>query len=479
MTDTLPLASCLCPTYGRPAPLGEAIWSFLQQDYPNKELIIVNDHHRPITLDRAYPGVVVHNLPERLPNMGQKRNCVVRLARGEILLNWDDDDLYLPWRISESVRRLQAAPDKWAFKPTRAWHSTDNQRYHIAHNYFHGQLAMRRTIFDHVGWYPDMNAGQDVAFEVRIPPERWLHYPASPGELLYIYRWGNGVPHISEYGLDQPGRASGYERVAERVKDEAGGVIRPGFGRSYWQDLIEAAARLPNVDPAEVDVLARRLAPFHDPLVADWDPGAFRFDGDEQLDAAYGRNTNMMMNLEARFLAYLATKAPAEAGCFVEIGSRSGKSTAYLGRVLANRGRGPLYSIDLWDLAPPRWQGTGTLQEWVAALDRLGLKETVVPVKGDSRLIGATWKQPIALLFVDGDHSYEGALTDYLRFSPYIVPGGIIAFHDYCHSLFPDVRRVVQEYVLPSGQWSDPFVLQDHNGIWCARKRGIVRREIS
>ena len=40
---SLPFVSCLCCTYGRPILLGEAVKCFLDQDYPNKELIIIND----------------------------------------------------------------------------------------------------------------------------------------------------------------------------------------------------------------------------------------------------------------------------------------------------------------------------------------------------------------------------------------------------------------------------------------------------
>ncbi|HWI53962.1 MAG TPA: class I SAM-dependent methyltransferase [Symbiobacteriaceae bacterium] len=475
MVEGLPLVSCLCPTYGRPQMLREAIWSFLQQDYPNKELIIVNDHDQPVCLDREYPGVSVYNLPERLANLGEKRNHTVRLARGEILLNWDDDDLYLPWRITDSVRRLWPNPEKWAFKATRAWSSTNNKRYHISQNLFHAQIAMRRSLFDQVGWYAAMNSGQDMEFEARIPKERWLQHPATPSELLYVYRWGNGVAHISGFGRDREGKPTGWEQMAQRTRTPAGGVIRPGFDRDHWQDLLDEAAGLPAVDPTELFALTRRLEPYHSvgdgAWLTDWDPERFVFDGQAELETLFGRNFTMMMNQEAKFLAYLATKAP-DGGCFVEIGSRSGKSAGYLARVAANRGLGPLQSIDLWDLAPPRWQGTETLEKFLERMERLGLRQQVTVLKGDSREIGDAWQKPISLLFIDGDHSYDGARADYERFSPHVVPGGIIAFHDYCHNHFPDVRKVIRDVVLPSGLWSDPYELRDHNGIWCARKRG-------
>lgn len=36
----------------------------------------------------------------------------------------------------------------------------------------------------------------------------------------------------------------------------------------------------------------------------------------------------------------------------------------------------------------------------------------------------------IDVLFIDGDHSYEGAMKDYLNYSPLVKEGGIIVFHD-------------------------------------------------
>jgi hypothetical protein len=33
-------------------------------------------------------------------------------------------------------------------------------------------------------------------------------------------------------------------------------------------------------------------------------------------------------------------------------------------------------------------------------------------------------------LFIDGDHSYEGAKSDYEKYSPLVKSGGVIAFHD-------------------------------------------------
>ncbi len=41
-----------------------------------------------------------------------------------------------------------------------------------------------------------------------------------------------------------------------------------------------------------------------------------------------------------------------------------------------------------------------------------------------------TWNKTIDFLFIDGDHSYEACLRDWTEWSPFIVKGGIVAFHD-------------------------------------------------
>jgi predicted O-methyltransferase YrrM len=44
--------------------------------------------------------------------------------------------------------------------------------------------------------------------------------------------------------------------------------------------------------------------------------------------------------------------------------------------------------------------------------------------------------QPIDLLFIDGDHSYEGCLADFAMYQPLVSADGLIVLHDIC--LFPD-----------------------------------------
>lgn len=53
------------------------------------------------------------------------------------------------------------------------------------------------------------------------------------------------------------------------------------------------------------------------------------------------------------------------------------------------------------------------------------------------------WTLPIKVLFIDGDHSYQGVKDDFLNFSPFVKDDGVIFFHD-CDETSPDVRRFIR-----------------------------------
>jgi predicted O-methyltransferase YrrM len=46
----------------------------------------------------------------------------------------------------------------------------------------------------------------------------------------------------------------------------------------------------------------------------------------------------------------------------------------------------------------------------------------------------------VDLLFIDGDHTYEGVKRDFEMYSPLVPPSGVVAFHDICHH--PDQPEV-------------------------------------
>jgi len=94
------------PTYNRRPFVPLAIRWFLAQDYPNRELIVIDDGSDPVAdLMPPSPRVQYHRLGRKL-NLGAKRNLACELARGNIICHWDDDDWMAPWRLQYQVREL-------------------------------------------------------------------------------------------------------------------------------------------------------------------------------------------------------------------------------------------------------------------------------------------------------------------------------------------------------------------------------------
>jgi glycosyltransferase involved in cell wall biosynthesis len=101
-----PLVSCILPTRDRPGFLVEAVRNFLAQDYPRKELVVVDDGDAPVRALLPDDERIVYVRPrERLP-LGVKRNVACARARGEIIAHFDDDDWYPPARLSTQVGAL-------------------------------------------------------------------------------------------------------------------------------------------------------------------------------------------------------------------------------------------------------------------------------------------------------------------------------------------------------------------------------------
>jgi glycosyltransferase involved in cell wall biosynthesis len=94
------------PTYNRRPFVPRALTYFLRQDYPNKELVIVDDGPESVAdLVPDDPRTRYVRLPHRLC-LGAKRNECVRQARGDLILHWDDDDWMAPHRIRYQVEAL-------------------------------------------------------------------------------------------------------------------------------------------------------------------------------------------------------------------------------------------------------------------------------------------------------------------------------------------------------------------------------------
>src|ERR1043166_1315605 len=101
-----PLVSCVLVTRDRPAFVRQALRCFSSQDYPDKELIVVDDGAAPVeSLCAGVPRLTYIRLDTPAPT-GTKLNLGIEAARGDILQKLDDDDFYAPGFLSIAARRL-------------------------------------------------------------------------------------------------------------------------------------------------------------------------------------------------------------------------------------------------------------------------------------------------------------------------------------------------------------------------------------
>jgi glycosyltransferase involved in cell wall biosynthesis len=102
-----PLVSCIMPTANRQKFIPLAIEYFQKQDYPNKELIIIDDGDESVASLVPKDPNIIYFYSEPIGTIGIKRNYACEKSNGEIIMHWDDDDYYAPDWISRQVDILQ------------------------------------------------------------------------------------------------------------------------------------------------------------------------------------------------------------------------------------------------------------------------------------------------------------------------------------------------------------------------------------
>ena len=218
-----PFVSCILPTRDRRAFLGQAIWYFLRQDYPDRELIIVADGADDVAdLVPADPRIHYHWLATPT-SLATKRNLACVQGRGTLIAHWDDDDWYAPSRLRQQVEALLASEADvcgageilgyalemgvaWAYAPPvteRPWLVEATWLY-------------RRTLWA-AQPFADGPAGDGAAFLAAVPAERLYALPDSRFYLALLHSGNSQAPTPPDVGwepqpLDEVSRRLGADR---------------------------------------------------------------------------------------------------------------------------------------------------------------------------------------------------------------------------------------------------------------------------
>lgn len=158
--------------------------------------------------------------------------------------------------------------------------------------------------------------------------------------------------------------------------------------------------------------------------------------------------TEGMVDFEEALLLYCLSRE-VQNGCIVEIGSYRGRSTVFLARGSIDGAKANVYAID------PHKQFMGVLGGIFGPQDRIafykamlenGCSEIVSLINLSSEYFAPNWKEPVSLLWIDGDHRHEGVKRDFELWMPYLVSGATIAFDDATNpNLGPS--RIIDELI--------------------------------
>ena len=178
----------------------------------------------------------------------------------------------------------------------------------------------------------------------------------------------------------------------------------------------------------------------------------------DTLKSCFERTEGMVSFAEA-LLLYRLAKA-VQSGCIIEVGSYRGRSTVFLGRGSLDGNHPQIYAID------PHENYVGVLGGKFGPRDRTafyqamlatGCSEIVSLINLSSEMFAFGWRKCVSLLWIDGDHSYQGVKRDFGCWSPHLSKDAFIAFDDATDkNLGP--RNLISE-LTSSGKFEEVFAV--------------------
>jgi len=143
-------------------------------------------------------------------------------------------------------------------------------------------------------------------------------------------------------------------------------------------------------------------------------------------------STEGMISEEEEVLLFELAKGVKD-GCIVEIGSYRGKSTIALAMGSMAGNKKTIYAIDPYVPFKGIYGGNFGPEDkkyFMANLIRTGCYSVVQVINLKSEEVARNWAKPVELLWIDGDHTYEGVTKDWKSWNPYLTQNAKIAFHD-------------------------------------------------
>ncbi len=224
---TLPLITCLCPTYRRPTLLKNIVACFEAQTYPadRRRLVILDDSGE--LGNQSGDGWELVCRDQRFDSLPEKYNALVELAgQTDIVAVWEDDDIYFPWHLEAHAETL--AGSEWSVS-SKMWCLYSGMLLQEDKE-LHAALAITRPCLERIGGWPVTRQGQfDWVLFAALragssrgdPIHRW-----SPG---YCFRWGSTGSYHGQAFQTEYTDTRWWDRVPDAAPSTGRVEIHPEF----------------------------------------------------------------------------------------------------------------------------------------------------------------------------------------------------------------------------------------------------------
>ena len=224
-------------TYRRKNMLQEAIQSFLEQDRPDCELIIVNDDvNVKYELDKPYDNIFVFNCNRRFSCIGKKLKFAFDNASYEHIYRLDDDDLLNLEAMDTLSVHAELFPGYDLWRSNEVEFFIDNAYKGRGSSVNNGNMFSKKYINSISKW--DLFKAEDTYMVVDCNPNT-----LTINKPTMLYRWGMETYHISAVNPDT--KEGVYNYVDNLSLFESGKTtLVPGFERDYYGQIKNALQQM-------------------------------------------------------------------------------------------------------------------------------------------------------------------------------------------------------------------------------------------
>ncbi len=203
------------PTCGRTVCIGESLYSFINQSYPNLKLIILDTHPQNIKFNIELPPNIsyIKGNSTDYKNLGEKFKHLISMVDTELFCIWEDDDLWLLNHFEQLVEAFVSKKD-----PNKKI-KVGNMDHFLIMGGVNKPISLVQITRNYC-WsryvYENKNLNIDnieEPFDIHFLP--LFETVWSVGKPTYIYRWDNGQGHMSGlYGV------MSYNELYRRCEDD-------------------------------------------------------------------------------------------------------------------------------------------------------------------------------------------------------------------------------------------------------------------